>query len=209
MHRRAVLSLFALSLLVCFAGTARAQGTHQFLGEARPDADKITPRFGIRFNAQGFDNPSFNWEKKIKKWQKKAVPGTVIEEMLTFPGAPDAIPTWIDQAYDKVRSQFAECGGTLSQRASRVVSKNLKVTIMPSAFYEPYWKINVAGAYYPKSREIKVLNIYYIWSGPNKGWLRHAKDLLEWEIGNFMAVESGVQPEPRPKGWPCNAPVLK
>ena len=209
MHRRVALPIFALFLLVGLAGTTRAQGTHQFLGEARPTGDKITPRFGIRYNTQGFDKPSFNWEKKIRKWQQKEVPGQVIEELLTFPGAPDAIPTWIDEAYRKVQTKFAECGGMLSQRAVRVSPRNLSVRIMSSAFFEPYWKINVAGAYYPKTKEIKVLNIYYIWSGPNKGWLRHAKDLLEWEIGNFMAVESGVQPEPRPKGWPCNAPPLK
>jgi len=54
-----------------------------------------------------------------------------------------------------------------------------------------------------------VLNIYYTWGGENKGWLRHARDLLKWEMGNFLGAESGIMPEPRPKGWPCNAPALK
>jgi hypothetical protein len=51
------------------------------------------------------------------------------------------------------------------------------------------------------------MNIYYIWSGPNAGWLRHARDLIKWEIGNFFAAEVRVRPEPRPDGWPCNAPL--
>jgi hypothetical protein len=39
--------------------------------------------------------------------------------------------------------------------------------------------------------------------------LRHARDLLKWEMGNFFGVESRIMPEPRATGWPCNAPPLK
>ena len=180
-----------------------------FLGDPRPVADKFSPRFGIRYNTQGYDEPSFNVQQKIKKWSKKKVPGSVIEELLTFPGNSDAIGMWIDNAYEKVQSQFMACGGMLAQRARLVSSKGLTVTIMPTAFYEPYWQVDVAGVYYPKTHEIKVLNIYYIWGGENQGWLRHARDLIEWEMGNYFAIETKVQAEPRPTGWPCTAPVTK
>lgn len=209
MNKRCVIPILLLPLLFCIAGTTRAQGTYLFLGDPRPVPDQYTPKFGIRYNTQGYDQPEFNWEKKMKKWQKKNVPGSVIEELLQYPGAPDAIPSWIDNAFAKVQSQFMACGGTLAQRASQVSPKKISVTIMPTAFNEPITGIDVAGVYYPSSHEIKVLNIYYIWAGPNKGWLRHARDLVEWEIGNYFAVETGVQPEPRPAGWPCTAPSYK
>ena len=209
MFKRITLAVLLLPLLFCLAGTARAQGGHMFLGDPRPVSDKYSSRFGIRYNTQGFDAPDFNWNQKIKKWKKKHVPDQVIEEMLTYPGDPEAIGRWVDDAFDKVRAQFMACGGTLAQRASRVSAKKLSVTIMPTAFYEPYWKIDVAGVYYPKTNEIKVLNIYYMWAGAHKGWLRHARDLIEWEMGNYFAMESGIQPEPRPTGWPCNMPLGK
>ena len=97
--------------------------------------------------------------------------------------------------------------GSLSNKARGVSPRSLNIVIMPSAFFEPYHKVDVAGVYYPSTHQIKVLNIYYIWSGPNKGWLRHARDLIKWEIGNYFATEVKVRPEPRPDGWPCNAPA--
>ena len=209
MRIRAIIIFPALLIFLLLGTTAQAQGTHKFLGAPREVPDQLTPRFGIRYNTQGYDRPRTKWNKKINKWQKKGVPDSAIQEILEFPGSPDAIGKWIDDAYAKVQNQFMKCGGPLAQRASFVNPSVLRVTIMPSAFYEPYWKINVAGAYYPSTKEIKVLNIYYTWKGENKGWMRHARDLLEWEIGNFFGVETKTQPEPRSAGWPCNAPALK
>jgi len=198
--------LMALMSLPLFAGSANAQGYFEFLGSPRAVPDKFSPRHGIRYNTQGYDQPDVNWSKKFRKMAKKNVPEYAINEMLNFPGATDAIGDWIDQAFDDVQAQFMKCS-SLASRASRVSPRSLYVTIMPSAFLEPYYKVDVAGAYYPSTHQIKVLNIYYIWSGSNIGWLRHARDLIKWEMGNFFATEVGVQPEPRPTGWPCNAPA--
>lgn len=207
--RQLVLSVLALSLLLCLADSSYAQGEHEFLGGARQVPDQISPRFGIRYNTQGFDEPKAKWNKKVKKWNKKGVPESIVEEILAFPGSPDAFGKWIDDAFEQTRLEFNQCGGVLAQRANEVSPDKLYITIMPTAFYEPHWKIYLAGAYYPSTHDIKVLNIYYIWDGPNKGWLRHARDLLKWEIGNYFAMESKVQPEPRIAGWPCSAPPLK
>lgn len=208
MLKRSLWLLVLLPLLLC-VDSANAQGSHEFLGAPREVPDSFSPRYGIRYNTQGYDQPRAKWNKKIPKWQKKGVPDWAVQEILSYPGSPDAIGAWIDDAFDQVKTQFMACGGPLAERASRVNPRDVRVTIMPSAFYEPYYKILVAGAFYPTTREIKVLNIYYTWSGENKGWLRHAKDLLVWEMGNYMGYTSGIQPEPRPEGWPCNAPPLK
>lgn len=195
--------------LVFFVSSARAQGYYEFLGSPQAVPDRYTPKYNIRYNTQGYDNPDVNWKKRWGKLQKKGVPDYAITEMANFPGSPDAIGQWIDEAFDSIRAQFSQCGGSMADHASRVNPAGLYVIIMPSAFYEPYYKVDVAGVYYPSSREIRVLNIYYTWSGANAGWLRHARDLLKWEMGNFFGVEMKVQPEPRADGWPCNAPALK
>ena len=195
--------ILPLVLLMFFASSAKAQGYYEFLGSPRSVEDKFSARHGIRYNTQGYDAPDLNWSKRERKLTNKSVPAYAITEMMQFPGEPNAIGEWIDQAFDDVQAQFLKCG-SLASRAVSVSPVSLNVVIMPSAFFEPYYKVDVAGVYYPSTHEIRVLNIYYIWSGPNTGWLRHARDLINWEMGNFFATELGVQAEPRPDGWPCN-----
>jgi hypothetical protein len=206
MPRRFVLLALA-SLLLCVS-TAEAQGTHQFLGAPREVPDQFTVKHGIRYNTQGYDEPEAKWKKKIRAWRENEVPDSIIEDILAFPGSPDAIGRWIDDAFDQTLAQFTACGGTLAERASQVSATDVSVIIMPSAFFEPYYKIFVAGAYYPTPRQIKVLNIYYTWDGENRGWLRHARDLLVYEMQNYFGVACGIQPEPRTAAWPCDAPFV-
>jgi len=206
MPRRFVLLVLA-SLLLCVS-TAEAQGTHQFLGPPRDVPDQFTAKHGIRYNTQGYDEPRAKWKKKLRAWRENEVPESVIEQVLAFPGSPDAIERWIDDAFDQTLAQFTACDGNLAERARQVSAADVSVLIMPSAFIEPYYKILVAGAYYPTPRQIKVLNIYYLWEGPHKGWLRHAKDLLLYEMQNYFAVACGIVPEPRTAAWPCDAPLV-
>lgn len=204
MPRRFVFLTLA-SLLVCVS-TAEAQGTHQFLGPPREAPDQFTPKYGIRYNTQGYDEPQAKWKKKIRSWRENEVPESVIEDILAFPGSPDAIGRWIDDAFDQTLAQFTACEGALAERARQVSATDVSVIIMPSAFFEPFYNVLVAGAYYPTPKQIKVLNIYYMWEGENKGWLRHARDLLIYEMQNYFGVECGIQPEPRTSAWPCDAP---
>jgi hypothetical protein len=186
----------------------QAQSDHQFLGKPRKVPDQFTAKHGIRYNTQGYDEPQAKWKKKIRTWRESEVPEPIIEEILAFPGSPDAIGRWIDDAFDQTLAQFTACDGKLANRASTVSTSELSVVIMPSAFFEPYYKILVAGAYYPTPKEIKVLNIYYTWEGQNKGWLRHARELILFEMQNYFAVMCGIQPEPRTASWPCDAPFV-
>lgn len=195
-------------LIVLSAKPASAQGTHEFLGPPREVPDQFTSKYGIRYNTQGYDQPEVNWNRKLKKWAKKSVPESAIQEIMAFPGSPDAIGQWIDEAFEKALAQFSDCDGSLARRANRITGSDLYVIIMPSAFYVPVYDVLAAGAYYPTPHEIRVLNIYYTWSGQNNGWMRHARELLAWEMGNYFAMTLGVQGEPRADGWPCNAPAI-
>jgi len=196
-----------VSLLFCFS-IAEAQDTHQFLGPPRIVPDQFTAKHGIRFNTQGYDQPEAKWKKKVRVWRENGVPESTIEQMLAFPGSPDAIGQWIDDAFDQTLAQFTACEGPLAERAREVSASDLSVVIMPSAFFEPYYKVLVAGAYYPTPKQIQVLNVYYIWEGANKGWLRHARDLLRYEMQNYFGVMCGIVPEPRTANWPCDAPSV-
>jgi len=205
MSKRFVVLVTALFLCV---STAESQGTHQFLGKPREVPDQFTPKHGIRYNTQGFDEPRAKWKKKIRTWRENAVPESIIEELLAYPGSPESIGRWIDDAFDQVLAQFTACDGKLAKRAPQVSKTELSVLIMPSAFFEPHYQILLAGAYYPTPKQIKVLNIYYIWEGQHKGWLRHARDLLIYEMQNYFGVTCGIQAEPRTPGWPCDAPFV-
>ena len=66
MLRRVV--FLAITSLMVFASTALAQGTHQFLGPPREVPDRFTPKYGIRYNTQGFDEPQAKWKKKVRTW---------------------------------------------------------------------------------------------------------------------------------------------
>jgi len=200
--------LFAGLLMFGFVQTTAAQGTHEFLGSPRAVPDQFTPKHGIRYNTQGYDAPEVNWNKKFKKWANKDIPQSAIDEIMAFPGSPDAIGQWIDDAFDKTAALFSGCDEQMTKRVQKISGSELYITIMPSAFFIPAYDVLAAGAYYPGSHEIKVLNIYYTWSGENKGWMRHARDLLLYEMGNYFAMTLGLQPEPRTEGWPCNAAPL-
>jgi len=77
--RPVFLCLIALLLLI-MSVSARAQGTFEFLGDARVVPNQFSPRYGIRYNTQGFDQPHVNWSKKILKMQRRGVPDAIMRE---------------------------------------------------------------------------------------------------------------------------------
>src|SRR5262249_7408566 len=118
--RPVVLCSVCLPLFLILGGSARAQGTFEFLGGARQVPDQFSPRYGIRYNTQGFDQPEVNWRKKIAKLQRRDVPEAIIDEIVAFPGSSDAFGAWIDDAFESVRNEFTACGGSLANRANAV-----------------------------------------------------------------------------------------
>ncbi|HKV42797.1 MAG TPA: hypothetical protein VJX67_26600 [Blastocatellia bacterium] len=205
MLKRCLLMMLPL-LLLTLSVEVKAQGYYQFLGDPTPVPDSTSQRNGIRYNTQGFDTPHTH---QVKKMIKKGAPDSAVQAVLDFPGNTTAFSNWIDDAYEQTQKEFTDCGGSLASRARQVSAGAVYVIVEPTAFYVPELGYAVAGAYYPDTNQIRVLNIYYIWSGPNKGWLRESKDLLKWEMENYFAVQVGVQAEPRTPNWPCDAPTTR
>ena len=95
--------LFAFFLVVLLGGSANAQGNYEFLGAPRSVPDKFSPRYGIRYNTQGFDDPGLNWTKRAAKLAKKGVPESAISEMMAFPGDNGFFIVNTTDGFDAVR----------------------------------------------------------------------------------------------------------
>jgi hypothetical protein len=200
MFKRIVLLMMSQLILLVYAGTAAAQSYLEFLGPAYDEQVKYSPKYGIPYKDHGFDNPL---SRRPKKAKKRGAPWWVQDEINIFPGSPDAIGQWIDEAFDEARASFQECGGGLADFASRVTPASLSggVSIEPTIWYEPALGAILAGGYYPNTRSIRVVNIYY----GSTGDYRHARLLLVWEMKNHFGTLAGIQSEPFAADWPCRA----
>lgn len=194
-----VLLLAPLVLFVCPASVF-AQSYVEFLGPGYGDEIKYSPKYGISYRDNGFDYPLNRAKKKARK---RGAPAWVLDEIKVFPGSPDAIGRWIDEAFDQARDSFTKCGGRLAEFASRVTPASLTggVRIEPTIWYEPALNAILAGGYYPDTRSIRVVNIYY----GTTGNYRHARPLLVWEMKNHFGTLAGIQSEPVASDWPCRA----
>ena len=199
MSKRFLLMFSILALLAC-NNTASAQSLYEFLGPAHNDDVKFSPKYGIPYRDNGFDEPLM---RKWKKARKRGASDFVIEEIKVFPGSPGAIGRWIDEAFDDAVAAFSKCGGALAAFASQVSPSSLSggITIEPTIWYEPALSSYLAGGYYPMTRSIKVVNIYF----GSTGDYRHCRLLLKWEMKNHFAFLAGIKSEPFAPDWPCNA----
>ncbi len=200
MLKKLALSLTLISFALLTSDAASAQSFYKFLGPRRTSGLKFSPKYKIAYRDNGFDNPV---KRKWKQAAKRGASDLVIEEVKIFPGSPDAIGQWIDEAYEEAVASFKKCGGQLAAFADTVTPASLTggVTIEPTIWYEPLLKTHLAGGYYPATRSIRVVNIYYGTTGD----YRHARLLLRWEMKNHFAVLAGIESEPFAANWPCNA----
>src|SRR5713226_7834668 len=119
-------------LALFFSTPTRAQGYYQFLGDARAVPDQVSQKYAIKYNTRGFDSPV---DRNVRKMEKKGAPTSAVQEVLSFPGAPDAFSTWIDDAFEQTMQEFTQCGGELAAKASLVSPRILYIAIEPSAFF--------------------------------------------------------------------------
>jgi hypothetical protein len=182
------------------ADRAAAQSFYEYLGPKRESGVKYSPKYRIPYRDNGFDEPA---KHRWKKAAKRGAPSWVIDEINIFPGSADALGRWIDEAFDEARASFTRCRGRLAEFASGISPASLTggVVIEPTIWYEPALSAYLAGGYYPATRSIRVVNVYY----GKTGDYRHARLLLKWEMKNHFAVLAGIRSEPFAPDWPCNA----
>jgi hypothetical protein len=200
MTRRYVPLCCILPLLLIYNVTAGAQSYYEFLGSPHSDEVKFSPKYGIPYKDNGFDEPL---KRRWKRAKKRGASGWVIDEIKLFPGSPGAIGIWIDEAFDEAVATFSKCGGRLASFASSVSPLTLSggVNIESTIWYDPALNYYLAGGYYPDTRSIRVVNIYY----GSTGDYRHARLLLRWEMKNHFAFLAGIKSEPFAPDWPCRA----
>ncbi|MEK6304141.1 MAG: hypothetical protein AABO41_25925 [Acidobacteriota bacterium] len=200
MLRRAVLLTLVLPVLVFSVDTVRGQNLIKFLGPQYSAEIKFSPQYRIPYRDNGFSDPL---KRQWKKAKKRGAPQPVINEIKEFPGSTDAIGHWIDEAFDQATASFRTCGGSLARFASLISPSSLSggVIIEPTIWFEPALQSYLAGGYYPSTRSIRVVNIYY----SSAGDYRHARTLLVWEMKNHFATLAGIESEPFSPDWPCRA----
>jgi hypothetical protein len=189
--------LLILPVLLACVDTASAQ---KFLGPRYSDEMKFSPKHGIPYWDGGFDDPR---KHKWKVAMERGAPESVLDDIKNFPGYPDAIGEWVDDAWDEAVAAFSKCGGPLADFASRLSPFTLSggVEVVPTIWFEPALNSYLAGGYYPATRSIKVVNVYY----GTTGNYRHARQLLKWEIKNHFGTMVGIDSEPYASDWPCHA----
>lgn len=199
MSRKAIL-LLVVPALLALADTSGAQNLVEFLGPKYNKAIKLSPKYRIPYGDNGLNRPL---EHRSKKAKKRGAPTSVLDAIRDFPGSPDAIGDWIDEAFDEAVASFSKCGGALARLARVVSPASLLggVTIESTIWFEPALDSFLAGGYYPSTRSIRVVGIYYGTTGD----YRHAKSLLVWEMKNHLGTLAGIESEPFSPDWPCDA----
>jgi len=189
--------LLIIPVLLACVETASAQ---KFLGPRYSDEMKFSPKHGIPYWDGGFDDPR---KHKWKVAMERGAPDWVLENIKNFPGSPDAIGQWVDDAWDEAVATFTKCGGPLADFAGRLSPLTLSggVTIVPTIWYEPALNSYLAGGYFPANHSIRVVNVYFGTTGD----YRHARELLKWEIKNHFGTMAGITSEPFASDWPCRA----
>lgn len=199
MIKRVVLLALVVPMLMVSAATVRAQDLIKFLGPQNSEEIKLSPKYKIPYLDNGFSDPL---KRQWKKAKKRGAPQWVLDEIKEFPGSSDAIGQWIDEAFDEAAASFRKCGGERARFASGVSPTSVSgITIEPTIWFEPALKSYLAGGYYPTTRSIRVVNIYY----GSTGDYRHAKSLLVWEMKNHFATLAGMESEAFSPDWPCDA----
>lgn len=189
--------LLIIPVLLACVETASAQ---KFLGPRYSDEMKFSPKHGIPYWDGGYNEPK---KHKWKVAMERGAPDSVLEDIKNFPGSPDAIGEWVDDAWDEAVAAFSKCGGSLADFASRLSPFTLSggVEVVPTIWFEPALNSYLAGGYYPVTRSVKVVNLYY----GTTGNYRHARELLKWEIKNHFGTMAGINSEPFASDWPCRA----
>lgn len=192
--------LFVCAALCLAVNATSAQTPLEFLGPKYDDTVKLSPKYHIPYRDNGFADPL---ERRAKKARKRGAVPDIVTEFKIFPGSPEAIGQWVDEAWDEAVAVFAKCGGQRAAFARNLSPTSLTggVEIESTIWYEPSLQSYLAGGYYTASRSIHVVNIYYGTTGD----YRHARLLLRWEMKNHFAFLAGINSEATTADWPCFA----
>src|ERR1044072_3762116 len=128
--------LFIAIIVLSAASTALAQSPYKFLGPKKKTEIKYSPKYRIPYNDNGFSDPA---KRKWKQAAKRGAQGFVIEEIQIFPGTPEAIGEWIDEAGEEAVASFKKWGGPRAEFAEGMTlwSRKGGVSTQPTIWYEP------------------------------------------------------------------------
>lgn len=172
-------------------------------GDADESPTTSTPRFGIQYQARGFDTFRKNAVRKAKnQLAGLGVPQHVIDEFSAYAARfrdPQYIPNLIDERWQRRFDDWCSCGsGSKAERIARAVNpRELLFLIEPGRFSVPgapgdgmahgwaHWDGKVA--------QVAVVVIASL-TVPKNAYLVEFGNTIEWECGNLMANRAGFKP---------------
>ncbi|HWC78289.1 MAG TPA: hypothetical protein VG778_12545 [Blastocatellia bacterium] len=208
--------LLLISIAVKAQTPSQRINWNPLLGPSYSDGQvKYTPKYGIRYLANGFDRPK---QKRIMakapKYLHKKGAGHLVEAFQDFAlemtRDESVIPRWIDEAWEEIRDRWSECGGTFA-RAARLNPRELTVVIEDRPFWMTGYDFYANGM--TDGRIIRVVNITTarLLTNPDGAYLVRFPELMRWEMGNALQVAAfgypGAVENEIGAASPCGRPI--
>jgi len=212
---------FALSIIIIYAFfsvmiySSNMDGNYSIertwfpmLGDIEPQAIKVSPKFHIKYQSNGFDRVRPNRIKKGVRYLREVKAEHLIERFRQIGNDVEKIPLYIDEAYEFNLKQYQECRG----KFQNFITNNNPRNIMVEVIAIPKIINNQWAGGYALSNAIDVKCTIVVVNGlldnPSTSDLREFKDYVRWEIGNLLAFRFGVKPKKLDEEWgdfiPCS-----
>jgi hypothetical protein len=199
----------SIFFVMIFAVSTQAQAIQfwAFLGEGEANyAIQQSPIYNISYQANGFDRPRKNRVRKTIAQMHGRGASHLISDFEDFANQmtkENAIPRWIDEAYERIIERWSSAGEyklpgakmTCADVVRKFNPSSLLVKVEDVPFQVQGYGPNFYAAGTTDGHMIRVLNINadgFI-SDPQHASLRKFDALVEWEIGNSFALFAGYQ----------------
>ena len=202
-RRRFMFSAASLALAQAAQSSPTAQEINwvPFLGPSDLTArDKFSPRYGIRYNARGFDHGR---RKRIDRKTpnyliKKGAPHLIedfqmVGNLIVADAGPSGyIPFEIDLAFEETINRWLACGGSYAGAARRFDPRSLYIQFEDRPFWSSEHGLWANGRTDGQLIEVVIITADRLFSNPKQASLKRFEDLLRWETGNALALFAGI-----------------
>lgn len=184
----------------------------KFLGEAKANTTRYSPKWRIVYNDRQFNTPAdlairqyrissvnmaikFLYTLSIPEYNYDIFTTVTIQEIL----GRDQIGKWIDMSFDEIRGKWARCGGKYANYANSFSASKINVNIMPAAFYTSagnYRGLVSGQSTWPSGKVTSTaLSVSYLQSNPRNAMIYQTiQAITAWEIGNILGMSSRYFP---------------
>ena len=169
------------------------------LGDFDPTLPAKHTPLGICYEPRGLDDYGKNrLRKSLNKLRAAGIGESILAEFEPWARAlPTELPNWIDAVYLARLKDWQESigkrlpnGATITETGlARVVPSRVRIVFHPEPF-PVVQGVLTAGAAYQDHIEVVIAYL-----DQHDTWLRRCDQLIEWELGNWIARQFGFAPQ--------------